>query len=245
VSEGDWVQAERTDSPTELRFWVISDAGGSALSHPFESIPRVLHDIAERGDGEGGPLFGQYFSTNSGRLFDKIVMTTDRMRFEYGDLVAIGMLSVDLHGDGVETLLLDRAFSARCSELLREIPVDTTLWQLPRDAVGPQSPAARLWALIQERVKGTKNGFTVLSKLMAAKRPQIFPVWDALVDGLIQRPAGKLWEPMHDLLADDTARLDIETLTNGAPAHVTLLRRIDVALWREARRRAGGREWSV
>ncbi len=216
------------------------------MSIPFDSIPGLLREIAERSDGGSDvSLFGQYFATNSGRLFDEIVMTTDRMRFDYGDLVAIKMLSVDLHADGVETLLLDRSFSAQCSELLREIPVDATLWQLPRDAVGPQSSAARLWTLIQDSVKGTKSGFTVLSKLMAAKRPQIFPVWDALVDGLVERPDGRLWEPMHDLLVDDTTRQDIEVLTDGAPAHVTLLRRIDVALWREARRRARGSEWNV
>lgn len=210
----------------------------------FERIPAILAEVAKRGkelpEGITAALFGDYFSANSGRLFDEIVMTTDPMRFEYGDLVAINMLSVDLHHEGVATLLFDRPFSAECSALLRDIPVGLPLWQLPVQDLEPTGAGPRLWSAVQDRVKGTKQGFTVLSKLMAAKRPHLFPVWDTLVDGMVERPNRAIWRPMHDLLSDEAVRTKIEDLTAGAPPHVSLLRRVDVALWREADRRRRG-----
>lgn len=195
---------------------------------PITEIPDIIESIPV------DQRFGHYFSSNAGRLFDEIVLTTDRMRFEAGDLVAIGMLSVKLHAEGVATLLLDRQFSSACSDLLREIPTDLDLWELAIEELLPGSPAFELWSLIRKGVKGAGSGVTVISKLIAAKRPRLFPVWDQRVDLLVTRPDGKFWEPMHRLLSDEATRDQLIQLTADAPRHVSLLRRIDVPLWRHA-----------
>lgn len=214
------------------------------MTYPFDQIPAVLTEIADRGgqttEGRTVSLFGSYFSNFSGRRFDEVVMTTDPMQFEPRDVIAINMLNVRLPSHGIDKLLFDPDFITECSALLQDIPVEAQLWEVSREDVGPKGPGAALWRLVQANVKGTKNGFTVISKLMAAKRPRLFPVWDTLVDGLVQRPNGKLWEPMHDLLSDTATRTELQRLTDGAPPHVTLLRRIDVALWLEADRRRSG-----
>lgn len=196
-------------------------------ARPFSKIPDILEAITP------DRRFGSYFEKNSGRLFDELVLTSDRMRFEPTDLVAIGMLSVSLHPEGVKTLLLDRDFSAHCSRLLREIPTDLALADCSADVISPGSAANELWRLLRT-LKGAQTGVTVISKLMAAKRPLLFPVWDARVDLIIKRPGGRIWEPMHTLVSDSHTLERLQRLTAAAPAHVGLLRRIDVALWRHA-----------
>lgn len=198
------------------------------MAKSFSEIPAILESIPR------AKRFGTYFEKNTGRFFDELVLTSDPMRFEAADLIAIEMLSVRLLPEGAATLLLDQDFAAACSHLLRRIPTDAALADATADLVSVGSPADDLWKLLRENVKGLRSGRTVLFKLMAAKRPQLFPVWDTKVDAVVRDARGRVWEPMRRLLADPRARERIEAATSDAPAHVGLLRRIDVALWRNA-----------
>lgn len=199
-------------------------------------MPRSIADIPNLIENQcanlpGGAL-GDYFKANSGRMFDELVLTTDRMRFTAGDLVALRMLSVELHPEGVRTLLLDRHFAADCSDLLHQIPTDVPLAEAESALIDRNSPAQQLWDLLKENVSGVHSGGTVLYKLLAAKRPLLLPIWDSRVARAVDKAAERWWEPMRLMLSDPTNRLRLERATTGAPAHVGLLRRIDVALWR-------------
>ena len=199
-------------------------------------MPRPISDIPDILDKEcknlTGGRFGDYFTKNTGRTFDELVLTSDRMRFEPTDIVAIEMLSVSLHPAGVHKLLLDRHFAAECSDLLHQIPADVSLADVGPEVVGPQSPAQQLWNLLRGNVAGVHSGGTVLYKLMAAKRPQLFPIWDTRVARVVDKTDGLWWEPIRSLLSDRATRDRAIKATAEAPSHVTLLRRVDVALWR-------------
>jgi hypothetical protein len=79
-----------------------------------------------------------------------------------------------------------------------------------------------------------KVGGVTAGKLMAAKRPRMIPIFDDRVDRMLAPKDELFWVSMHDELKDEQRRITIERVCAGAPAHVSLLRRIDVALWMAA-----------
>lgn len=197
---------------------------------PFVHIPSILEGI--NADPEAS-MYGSYFTRNTGQHFEAFAAMSDPKRFEASDLIAIEALSVRLHPHGARRLLLDAEFGERCTVLLREIPVEVPLHDVDASVIGPDSYAQKLWRLLRE-LHGMGRGLTVISKLMAAKRPLLFPIWDTKVAALISAPDGDHWRAMHELVTDRSARKRIEKATTDAPQHVGLLRRIDVALWRHA-----------
>jgi hypothetical protein len=69
---------------------------------------------------------------------------------------------------------------------------------------------------------------------MAAKRPRLIPVYDNEVKPVLKPPRGRFWVMMYDQLSDEGGRQKIAKVCFAAPADVSLLRRIDVALWMHA-----------
>lgn len=92
----------------------------------------------------------------------------------------------------------------------------------------PGGAAIELYGLLDD-LPGV--GPTKATKLMAAKRPQLIPIQDAFVEEELMLPKGRFWLPMYDQLADESLRDFIRDLTKTAPARISLLRRIDVAVW--------------
>lgn len=68
-------------------------------------------------------------------------------------------------------------------------------------------------------------------KLMTAKRPRLIPILDSRVRDLLRPPTELFWVTLHDELADEQRRTTIADVCKAAPPHVSLLRRIDAALW--------------
>jgi hypothetical protein len=59
---------------------------------------------------------------------------------------------------------------------------------------------------------------------------------DNEVNNYLKPPKELFWVTMHDELSDVSRREAIADVCRVAPAHVSLLRRIDVALWRAGKR---------
>jgi hypothetical protein len=95
------------------------------------------------------------------------------------------------------------------------------------------SPADNL----HQALVGLDVGWVVAGKLLAAKRPRLLPILDNEVNNFLKPPKEMFWVSMYDELADTTRRNVIAEVCRVAPGHVSLLRRIDVALWRAAKRR--------
>lgn len=169
--------------------------------------------------GEGGEPFG-------GRHFETFAAMGDPNRFGATDVLAVEALSVRLRPNSAARLLVDKAEDFNV--LLGKIPVGQDSWEVSRSVLADDSSAAELHAQLR---KLDRVGSVTAGKLMAAKRPRLLPIVDSFVAEVLKPPGGRFWLPMYDQLADESRRKDIAAVCSCAPDHVTLLRRIDVAVW--------------
>jgi Family of unknown function (DUF6308) len=191
-------------------------------AHPSPHSDEVDRNLRRYFDGEAGDQF-------TGRWFDHFAAIGDPNRFEASDIVAVEALSVEVPSEAAGRLLITD--SERFNSLLRAIPRTVDLWTAGRLQVTVGSAADDLHAALKEL---PKVGEVTAGKLMAAKRPRMIPIFDERVDQLLA-PADELfWVSMYDELKDDEHRRVIEQVCRNTPSYVSLLRRIDVALWMAA-----------
>jgi hypothetical protein len=156
--------------------------------------------------------------------------------FTAEDLLAVSMLSVDVPARAAIRMLGDD--QRRLSEHLARIPADLDLAYAEPDHIGDGSAARRLWTLV---LGYPGVGKTRASKLLARKRPRLFPVIDSVVEtgvGHSSRHAS-FWHTLrHHLRIDDYALhkhlLTLRTQA-GLPDHISALRVFDVVVWRKYR----------
>lgn len=167
----------------------------------------------------------------TGRWFEESAAIGDPNRFVASDVLAVEALNVKVPPDAAASLLITD--SDRFNALLRQIPREQNLWEVRRLDVNVGSPADELHrALISLR----DIGWVVAGKLLAAKRPKLLPILDNEVNTFLKPPKELFWVTMHDELSDVSRREAIADVCSVAPGYVSLLRRIDVALWRAAKR---------
>jgi Family of unknown function (DUF6308) len=165
----------------------------------------------------------------TGRWFEKFAALGDPYRFEASDILAVEALSVSVPSESAARLLVTEA--DRFNALLRQIPSDEDLWEQASSVVGAGGAAQALHSALDD-LKGV--GWVTAGKLIAAKRPSLIPILDKEVRDLLKPPKKRFWITMHDELSDPNRRQVISKVCAGAPADVSLLRRIDVALWMHA-----------
>ena len=146
------------------------------------------------------------------------------------DIVAVSLLSVRIPGRA--NLQILEARREEIGELLRGIPTDVDLWDASEGDIAPDSPADRLWTLL-ERLPG--SGWVTAGKLLARKRPRLVPVYDQFVHSALQRPADdeSFWLSLREALRSDQSIVDrLRELKELASLDgVSPLRVLDVAIW--------------
>lgn len=167
----------------------------------------------------------------TGRWFDEFAAIGDPNRFEASDVLAVEALNVVVPPEAASALLITD--TERFNALLRRIPREQNLWEVRRLDVNVGSPSEDL-----HRELRTLRGidWVVAGKLLAAKRPKLLPILDNEVNDYLRPPKTLFWVSLHDELSDAARREAITDVCRFAPPHVSLLRRIDVALWRAAKR---------
>jgi hypothetical protein len=219
----------------------------SAMSHPSEPALPYSQLMAGR-TGTSGLAFDlgnwfeshelrvrknldRYFSGNpgdlfTGRHFERYSDQGADNSFEPSDVLAVRTLSVDVPVESAAELLLTRG--EWFSEYLADVPVERDMWDVERDVFADESAASLTHARLR-----TLDGvdWVTAGKLLASKRPRLLPVYDNLVKSLLNRHGGPFWLPLYDQLSDPQRRSKIDIACSTAPEHVSLLRRIDVALW--------------
>lgn len=177
--------------------------------------------------------FDTYFAGFNGRHFERFsgMGSADPDRFAATDILAVEALSVGVPPNAAVKLIDTEA--EHFNSLLRQIPSDKDLWEVDASELDKGSPA---WQL-HFRLEGLHGvGPVTATKLMASKRPRLMPVIDSVVSEVLQPPGGKFWLPMRNQLADPERRKKIANAVSCAPDNVTLLRRIDVAVWMHGKR---------
>lgn len=190
-------------------------------------------------------LLDRYFGLQEGGLplytgaaFERFVDAEHPDIITEKDLVAITMLSVHVPARAAIRLLdTDRE---RISELLAAIPSDLDIVDAQPVDLGSTSPAGRLWGVLRTGRDGL--GPTKTSKLLAAKRPRLLPVWDRLVGEATAMGTRDHWATFQSVLTADDRRI-WDWLVGLTQEHdgmhgVTPLRALDVLLWTWADQRS-------
>lgn len=173
-----------------------------------------------------------YFTTYSGRGFDKIAMEGPPDRFTAGDLYACALLSAEIDPHTGADLLDQEA--ERCTRLLRAIPSDVSIRdEQSADALASDGSGAELYGLLRSM---KSIGPTRASKLLAVKRPGLVPIRDSFVEEALD--AGKVsewWASMMSVWSTPDLGPAVDSLRSRAgsavPPYVTDLRLVDVAVW--------------
>lgn len=188
-------------------------------------------DNADQVNSDLKGYFGGGADPFTGRWFDEFAAMGDPNRFEATDILAVEALSVTVPPEAAATLLITD--TERFNALLRQIPREQNLWEVRRLDVNVGSSADNLHQELRT-LRGID--WVVAGKLLAAKRPKLLPILDNVVNDYLKPPKELFWVTLHDELSDTSRRDAIAAACQHAPPHVSLLRRIDVALWRAAKR---------
>ena len=213
-----------------------------------QHFAETLHDLVT---GQAGAVaekaFTEYFATDKGGFtgsqFEYMTGRDTPNAITARDIVAISMLSAKVPPRLARWILGDEG-RAKVGILLEQVPTNVMIYQPDAEALlAPGGPLWELWDLLKTgswpSLRDGGNGLggkTRRSKLMHAKRPHLVLIYDSVVENLL--PSENHWEAFRRALSDSAARGDIEQATKSAPAHLSLLRRIDIVLWRIGKTRA-------
>ena len=155
-------------------------------------------------------------------------------RFTSDDLVSLSLLSERVPGPAAYTLLVTDA--DRFAGLLVDVGPDRDLGE-QAEPIDDNGAGSRLYDAVR---KLDDMGPTRASKLLARKRPRLFPIRDGVVEQVLGLRR-EFWEPLRTVLVADDRALDkrlgrLQTQA-GLPPQVTRLRVLDVLAWREGKDR--------
>jgi hypothetical protein len=196
--------------------------------------------VVERRTEEASELLQRYYATTSkgapaysGSRFEAIAaLNTDPYSIGPADFIAAAMLSVDIPAQAAIRLLGPDA--AEITDLLKQIPVDCDMIDIDPDELITGSAVSKLWSVLRRGKDGM--GRTRTSKLIAAKRPRLIPIWDSFVEQATGLDTSDYWRQFQSVLtADDHAvwkwLTDVRDLAPNVPNEVSNLRILDVLLW--------------
>jgi hypothetical protein len=201
--------------------------------------PAVIVDC----DTDGAlPLLTDYYGVRpngtpryTGAQFEKIAaLNGDLNTLGPADFVAVSLLSVNVPKEAVIRLLADEA-AEEITKQLRAIPPDVAIVDADSDALTAGSPAGQLWEQLRFGRDGV--GPTTASKLLAAKRPQLVPIWDSFVEQATGLDTKDYWRKFQSVLIADDRRIwnwliELQAEVPVIPDTVSPLRVLDVVLWK-------------
>ncbi|GAA2624093.1 hypothetical protein GCM10010399_64320 [Dactylosporangium fulvum] len=201
-------------------------------------MPEKLIDIAER---EGVVHLEAYFAPRAytGQWFETFAGGGDRAetrdRITAEDLYAVEALNVQVPFV-VGRDLIEGQLGRDVGFHLREIPTDVELGgRGGGELVADNGHADQAWRLLNNRNEKTGVGWVIAGKLLARKRPKLIPVYDSIVSCQF-RASQHVWMKLHRRLAENEgslrAVLAAARATVGADDKVSVLRALDVILWR-------------
>lgn len=212
------------------------------MTAPQLHLPRtVFSDQTER----AVHLLGHYFTSRTfiGSQWDGFDPSGTRAAsanvFTSDDVASAALLNTPMPGRAVVHLLITQ--SERFSELLRAVGPDRDFIDVDPDPSGPDM--APVYELYEALKALPKIGPTIASKLVARKRPRLFPIIDAELRQTVFFETRQDTHTGRQLLhaefsAQDRTlwkRLASYHSAASLPAEVSMLRVFDVLAWMEAK----------
>ncbi len=142
--------------------------------------------VVQRRTDEAVELLTRYYAVTaagrpaySGSQFEAMAaLNSDPNSIGPADFTAALMLSVNIPAQAAIRLLSRDA--NEITALLHHIPVDVDIITIDPNDLVRGGPASLLWQLLRRGNDGL--GRTRTSKLIAAKRPRLIPIWDSFVE---------------------------------------------------------------
>jgi len=166
----------------------------------------------------------------SGAHFERFT-SNDLFSIDSQDLVAVKMLGVEVPASAAIRILgPDRT---AISHLLRMIPPDAAISDPVADSLlAKEGPAWGLWDLLRS-LHGL--GRTITSKLLAAKRPALVPIYDTHVARALGLDAVNDWDLWRGFMQDPAAKEVVALLRRNLSGRgingLTDLRLLDIVIW--------------
>ncbi|MFZ3391673.1 DUF6308 family protein [Rhodococcus sp. 7Tela_A2] len=180
----------------------------------------------DRGHTRTGVQWDIWDSTGT-RTGDVDVFTAD-------DLVAVTLLSVRVSGEGARMLLGERR--EEFGALLTAVGPDRDL----ADEKDEMTPASPVWRLDEALRTVPSVGRTTASKLIARKRPRLYPIYDSVVADVLRTERAYL-EPTRRALRADGSQLHTRLLAlrdaAGLESTVPTVRVLDMIAWMHGKNR--------
>ncbi len=163
----------------------------------------------------------------TGSAFDRLASTSDPNRFTAQDMLAVSMLSVTVPPRAALWLTENEL----ANHMLARLPAGVTLWESPQ-SLDRDSKAWNVWKVVDD-LAGV--GATIASKILAAKRAALIPVFDQHVDRALQFGVSH-WAFWQSVARDDHASALLASVEQAmtearVPSYVSPLRSIDVVIW--------------
>lgn len=184
---------------------------------------RIYYGARYRRDGEASRVF-------TGAWFDEFDPSGTRDQFpdEFtpDDLVAVSLLNTPIKMVSQQSLLVD--LKEEISQLLAQLPLNVSLWEVQ----GPVDSAWEAWKLEDLLCDVPEINVTRASKLIARKRPMLYPIIDSVVRDTLETKNATL-QPLYKGLQDEDLRKFLIQARNeaGLPEAISVLRVLDVLTW--------------
>lgn len=190
-----------------------------------------------------------YFGSYTGSWFQTLADAASPNDITEKDLVAVTMLSVKV--PATAAIWLQHQGRENVKKLLAAVGDDLDIWNAPQSQI---KGALEVYAALREDAWGPEEkarriGPVTASKLVAAKRPRLVPVWDREVHAALRPLNDQYWLTMWDYCqSDDGKRLRSvlgevkdtalkEISPDGSERanlqNASLLRILDIAVWME------------
>lgn len=196
--------------------------------------------VVERRTEEAVELLERYYAVGdaglpaySGSQFEVMAaLNTDPYSIGPADFTAASMLSVSIPAKAAIRVLGPSA--SEITRLLHQIPAHCDIVETSPDDLIWDAPASQLWRVLRRGKDGM--GRTRTSKLLAAKRPGLLPIWDSFVEMATGLGTMDYWRQFQAVVtADDHAiwmwLTELRPHAPNMPAAVSNLRMLDVLLW--------------
>lgn len=199
------------------------------------------------GVSEAARLVAGYLRSFTGSGFEVLADSDRPNLITEADVAAVSTLGVNIPAH--VTLWLAGEGQEQVRALLEAVPVGQAIWHDSVD-LSRAGPLWELWALIvaiEWRGHHGGMGRTKTSKLLAAKRPHLVPIYDDWVARALfsKKPNGSYWDPWQAALAgpagaelrDHVGQVVDQAVILGAAGaeELSVLRVIDIVLWRWAK----------
>ncbi|MFG0252746.1 MAG: DUF6308 family protein [Phycisphaerales bacterium JB038] len=223
------------------------------MNHATELVETGI--LSNGQQGAARELLKEYFDPNApytGAQFETLGGGWDRPEslcaITPSDLIALSTLSVPVTGRAT-VQILSAPFQRRAGEILTQIDPEVSIHDDAADdlLLDGDSPAWDLWRLFRPGHRtGAPNvdnfGQTRTAKLLARKRPRLFPVYDSVVTRVLGiNSSVHHWTVMRDMatLHDGALIPRMGSLIAGLDlrGQLTPLRAVDVVLWMQGKRK--------